>query len=380
MSSSQKGQKSLCWTNILFFSLSPLVGLAGTWWSITSYGLHWQTLVLFSVFFCGAGFGITAGYHRLFSHRAYQASWIVRLLYLFWGSASLEGSARWWAWEHRRHHRYEDQNLDPYGIQKGFWYAHIGWLLEKTGDPEVNDPSIRDLDRDPLVRFQDRYFMPLALFISFALPTLIAWTWGDPWGGFFLAGVGRLVLNQHVTFCINSFCHFIGKQTYSDKNSARDSWITALVTFGEGYHNFHHSFQGDYRNAIRAWQWDPTKWLIHSLSWAGLVRNLHRVSRERILQARILMDEKRFALNYHGHSEAVRQKAHELLEGTKARLHTAQTRLTLLNAEYRRIRAEKWHQMGDHVQHLRMEMQAAKRDFRAAWNAWRALTRGEIAI
>ena len=126
--------------------------------------------------------------------------------------------------------------------------------------------------------------------VAFVLPTSLGCAWGG-WssalGAFLLAGVARVVILQHCTFCINSLCHYLGKRPYSSKCSARDSWLMAIVTFGEGYHNFHHEFQHDYRNGVKPWQIDPTKWLIWSLSRFGLVSKLRRVSREKILLAEL---------------------------------------------------------------------------------------------
>jgi stearoyl-CoA desaturase (delta-9 desaturase) len=126
--------------------------------------------------------------------------------------------------------------------------------------------------------------------VAFVLPTTLGFAWGG-WisalGAFLLAGVARVVILQHCTFCINSLCHYLGKRPYSSKCSARDSWLMAIATFGEGYHNFHHEFQHDYRNGVKPWQIDPTKWLIWSLSKFGLVSKLRRVSREKILLAEL---------------------------------------------------------------------------------------------
>lgn len=376
----QAQNRKIYWPNLLFFAGTPVLAVIGTLWVIGQGGPAGATWILAVLFFVGAGLGTTAGYHRLFAHRTYQASWPVRLLYLLLASATFEGSARWWAWEHRLHHRYEDREPDPYGIQKGFWFAHIGWLLIKTDQPLENDPFIRDLDQDRLIRLQDRYFMPVALFMSFVFPTLLAASWGDPWGGFFVAGVARLVLNQHVTFCINSFCHYIGKQTYSDGHSAKDSWISALLTFGEGYHNFHHSFQSDYRNGVRLYQWDPTKWLINLLAWVGLARNLRRVSRARILGAKIQMDEKRFSRRLESYPDAARERIREVMVTTRRRLDIAHERWMALKNEYRRIRRERTDRVGEQIDQIRWEIRNARRDFEEALIQWQALIKGPIPI
>ena len=129
----------------------------------------------------------------------------------------------------------------------------------------------------------------LILLTNVALPLFLGWLVGDVWGVFLLAGVLRLVVSHHVTFFINSLAHMWGSRPYTDENTARDNWFLAIVTYGEGYHNFHHLFQSDYRNGIRWWQFDPTKWLIRSLAWLGLTKNLYRTPLERIETARAQM-------------------------------------------------------------------------------------------
>jgi stearoyl-CoA desaturase (delta-9 desaturase) len=125
--------------------------------------------------------------------------------------------------------------------------------------------------------WQHRYYLPLALSTNFGLPLLVGWASGDVAGTFLLAGVLRLVISHHLTFFINSLAHILGIQPYTDENTARDNAVVALLTFGEGYHNFHHMFAHDYRNGVRWWQWDPSKWFINAMHWIGLAKNLKRV-------------------------------------------------------------------------------------------------------
>jgi stearoyl-CoA desaturase (delta-9 desaturase) len=189
-----------------------------------------------------------------------------------------------WASEHRRHHKHVDHDEDPYDISKGFFHAHIGWLLFKLW-PQPPFDNVADLKKDPLVMWQHRHIHLLAVLVSFGLPTLLGALW-DGWigalGGFLIGGVAKVVVIQHGTFLINSACHTIGRQPYSTKCSARDSFLMALLTFGEGYHNYHHEFQHDYRNGVKPWQWDPTKWLIWTLSKLRLTGDLRRVPSETI--------------------------------------------------------------------------------------------------
>ena len=253
------------------------------------FGIDWFQIVLFFVMLYACGFSITLGYHRLFSHRTFQAHWIVRLFTVIFGAGAFENSVLLWASEHRNHHKYVDHDEDPYCIAKGFFYAHMGWLMFKL-KPETCYDNVADLKKDPILVWQDRYIHLLAALVAFVLPATIGFAWGG-WksalGAFLIAGVLRVVFLQHCTFCINSLCHYIGKQPYSSKCSARDSWLMAIVTLGEGYHNYHHEFQYDYRNGVKPWQIDPTKWLIWTFSKMGLISKLRYVPAEKIVLAEL---------------------------------------------------------------------------------------------
>lgn len=364
------------WVNIVFFCITPLIAVVGTSWLLLTQGIPAATWILAAVFLLGSGLSITAGYHRLFAHRSYDASFPVRLLYLFFGSAAWQGSVLWWSAEHRVHHRLEDTEQDPYGIDKGFWYAHIGWLLEKHND--ASNDNIRDLLQDPWLVWQQRLYGPVATITSFVVPMAIASLWGDPWGGLIVAGVARMVVLHHSTFCINSVCHFLGKKTYSRELTARDSWISALITYGEGYHNFHHTFQYDYRNGIRGYQWDPTKWLIGGLSRVGLATNLRRANREHIMAARIETDMERLTKRLGAYSETAQHSVAEMIHATKLRLEEAHSHFVALKKEYRTLRKSTMDSMSYQVAELRAELRQARREFKAAWSDWLTLVNGPL--
>ena len=282
------------WITTILFTLTPLAALVFVPWYGLTHGYSIAAVVLFVLLQWAGGLAITAGYHRLWSHRTYNAHWTVRLFYMLFGAMSLQNSILIWSSQHRTHHRFvDDVDKDPYSAKRGFWFSHMGWIL-RNYPSGVNDFSnARDLERDPMVMFQHRYYLPLALFMNIAFPMLLGWAVGDVWGVFLLAGLLRLVINHHCTWFINSLAHMWGSQPYTDENTARDNGALAFFTFGEGYHNFHHIFQNDYRNGVRWWQWDPTKWLINALSAMGLADNLKTVPDLWIQRAQLAMQFKR---------------------------------------------------------------------------------------
>ncbi len=270
------------WTTSAFLIGTLVLTLTAVPLYLWHFGFDWFHFAVFAVLAMATGFSITLGYHRLFSHATFRARLPVRLFVLIFGAAAFENSVLLWASEHRRHHKHVDHDDDPYNISKGFFHAHIGWLLFKLW-PQPPFDNVADLKKDRLVIWQHRHIHLLAVLVSFVLPALLGAIW-DGWagalGGFLIGGVAKVVVLQHGTFLINSACHTIGRQPYSTKCSARDSFLMALFTFGEGYHNYHHEFQHDYRNGVKPWQWDPTKWIIWILSKLGLTRELRRASVE----------------------------------------------------------------------------------------------------
>lgn len=281
---------------------TAVVAMIGVPWYLVAYWedfkAHWGFhLAYFSIMFWFAAGSITLGYHRLFSHLSFKASWPVKLFTLIFGASAFEGSAIEWTTDHREHHKHVDHDEDPYNINKGFFWAHIGWLFVKFRiDPPFD--NAKDLLQDKMVMWQHRNFVKIAIITSFVMPPLIGWWWGGPataLGAFLIGGFLRVVAVQHATFAINSLCHYIGDRPYDDKVSARDSWFVALVTFGEGYHNFHHTFQHDYRNGVKPWQFDPTKWTVWLLNKFGLVTDIRRVPDQKIKEAQEAVRQRQVA-------------------------------------------------------------------------------------
>ncbi|KJY83830.1 acyl-CoA desaturase [Vibrio galatheae] len=278
----------LIWLNIFIFLSSFLVAaLLVPWYGITNgYGV--EHFIWFLVAFSFCNLSITAGYHRLWSHKTYEAHWSLRFLFAIGGAFALQNSALHWSSDHRIHHKHVDNNdKDPYSAKRGFWFSHIGWMLrEYNANTYADYSNCRDLHKDKIAMWQHKYYVPLALATNFGIPIAIGLLHGDIIGMLLIVGVLRLVLSHHSTFFINSLAHIWGSQPYTDKNTARDNAVLAVFTFGEGYHNYHHIFENDYRNGIYWWQYDPTKWLIKSCSFLGLTKKLRVTPKIKIEKAK----------------------------------------------------------------------------------------------
>ena len=360
------------WYNSVFLVGTLAVTLTAVPVYLWHYGLSWFNAALFFLFFILTGLSITLGYHRLFSHHAFQASWPVRLLTLIFGAAAFENSALCWCSDHRQHHKHTDHEEDPYDISKGFFHAHMGWIMFKLGEPP-SFASVPDLERDPLVRWQHKYCVPIGVLAGLVLPAVLGWCWGGAevaLGAFLIAGVARTVFVHHSTFFINSLCHMLGKQPYSDRCTARDSWFLAFFTFGEGYHNFHHAFQHDYRNGVKAWQFDPTKWTIWTLSKLGLTSQLRRVPDERIRHAEITEQQRQLAAKLATLPAAVTAPVRAQVEAVQVRLQEAFVRWEKLEIEYRRAMEKKLEASREKLNDLSRDFREAREKLVVAFHEW----------
>ncbi len=323
-------------TSIVMIGTAVAALVVVPWYGFTrGYGL-WAWLS-FVGFLWACGISITAGYHRLWAHRAYGAHGSVRLFYALFGAMALQNSILIWGSQHRTHHRFvDDVERDPYSAKRGFWFSHMGWILRDYPSGRNDFTNAKDLERDPIVMFQHRWYLPLAIATNVGLPLALGWAVGDLWGVFLLGGLLRLVVNHHFTWFINSLAHMWGSQPYTDENTARDNPALAFLTYGEGYHNFHHIFQNDYRNGVRWWQWDPTKWLIAVLSWLRLASNLKRVPDLWIQRAQLAMQFKRM--------EAELEKRRGRV--TDAHIERLKARVAEESAAFRRA-LEEWSKVRD---------------------------------
>ena len=342
------------WVTAVVFTITPLAALVLVPWYGFTHGYSLGSWLLFAFLLFATGMSITAGYHRLWAHRAYQAHWGVRLFYMVFGGMALQNSVLIWASQHRTHHRFvDDVDRDPYSAKRGFWFSHIGWILRNYPSGNNDFTNARDLERDPMVAFQHRWYVPLAVGLNFGIPLTFGLVFGDPIGALLLGGVLRLVVNHHFTFFINSLAHMWGSQPYTDENTARDNGALALLTYGEGYHNFHHIFQNDYRNGVRWWQYDPTKWLIATLSGLGLASQLKRVPDMWIHRAQLAMQFKRMERAL---ERKAAQRRDEHFERIKARVGEEAAAFRRALEEWARVRDE-W--VGDRKRRLLQKWEEA---------------------
>jgi stearoyl-CoA desaturase (delta-9 desaturase) len=271
--------------NALFIVGLPVLLLISVPLYLWHYGFHPAEWLMFLAMWWITGFGISAGYHRLFSHRSYAAPAWLRWVLASIAAAACQNSVVRWVADHRKHHRYEDSEQDPYPTFRGFWHAQIAWaLFESNSEGEKRIP---DIWRDPVCRWQHRYYFLIATLVNLIPTALLAWYTGRILGAVLIGCLLRIVVLQHTTGLINSACHLWGQRPWSKQTNGRDNGFVALFTFGEGYHNYHHTHPSDYRNGPLWHHFDPTKWIIRLWAWLGIVKDLRFTAHPQPLEAAV---------------------------------------------------------------------------------------------
>ena len=271
-------KSQLHFTNIAYVMSHHLLAVYALYYlpSIFSYRLMLELIL--SIQLTGM-LGVTAGVHRLWSHKSYEAAWPVRLVFMLANSAAHQGSIYQWTRDHRMHHKHTDTELDPHSIQYGFWYSHIGWIFFRKTDAFRRASQLiimKDIENDAIAMFQHRNYFILSHLFCFILPALYGnYAWNSYWIGYFYFGVVRWILLLHSTWCVNSVAHMWGTTPYNPRISSRQSTLTSLIAIGEGWHNYHHTYPYDYRASEFNWnsEWNPTTLLLDGLSSVGLVWN-----------------------------------------------------------------------------------------------------------
>ena len=271
-------KSQLHYTNIIYLTSHHLLALYALYHipSLFSYRLMVE-IILFAQMI--GMLGITAGAHRLWSHKSYEAAFPVRLVFMLANSAAHQGSIYQWSRDHKMHHKHTDTDLDPHSIKHGFWYSHIGWLFYRKTD-RFREASrlilMDDIKKDEIAMFQHKYYFVLSQLCCFILPTLYGkYMWNSSWIGYFYFGVLRWIILLHATWCVNSVAHMWGSTPYNPRVSSRQNMLTSIVAVGEGWHNYHHMYPYDYRASEFNWnsEWNPTTILLDGLSSVGLVWN-----------------------------------------------------------------------------------------------------------
>ena len=280
--------RALFWQRVamLFGAVLPLVGLVVAVIGLWGWGVGPVELGLFLGFYLFTGFGITVGFHRLFTHQSFKAPTAIRVLFAVAGSMAIQGAVIDWVATHRRHHAYSDRAGDPHsphvdaaggtvGLLRGLWYAHVGWLF--APEATVQKAWAPDLLRDPAIARVSRWF-PYFVAASFALPALlgglITMSFTGALLGLLWGGLVRVFVLHHVTWSINSICHVFGTRPFESHDEARNNAVMALLGFGEGWHNAHHAFPASARHGLRWWELDGSWLVIRTLSLMGLARDI----------------------------------------------------------------------------------------------------------
>jgi stearoyl-CoA desaturase (Delta-9 desaturase) len=283
---------------VAVFVAVPLLALLAAVPFAWGWGLGWHDIVLALVFYVVSGLGISAGYHRYFTHLSFKAKRPMRIALAVAGSLAFEGPVLNWVADHRRHHKYSDREGDPHSpwrfgddwkaLAKGLGFAHVGWLFD--GDTTSQPKFCPDLLADPAIRRISRAF-PLFAAASLLLPALAGGLWSMSLHGaitaFFWAGLVRIALLQHVTWSINSICHTFGKEEFTVRDKARNVAWLAIASFGESWHNLHHADPTCARHGVLKGQIDISARLIWCLEKLGWVYDVRWPSEERLSAKRL---------------------------------------------------------------------------------------------
>ena len=278
--------------NALVIAIPALLVLLAaklTW----NHELHWQDLVVLAVCYIPTGLGITVGYHRLFTHRSFKTGRPLRITFAILGSAAVEGPVIEWVANHRKHHAFSDQEGDPhsphvghgdgpFAAVRGLWHAHVGWLFRS--DFANQERYAPDLCADPdIVRVSDTFvvWVLAGLFVPFALGYALTGRLSGALTGLLWGGAVRIFLLHHVTFSINSLCHYYGRAPYKTGDESRNLAWLAPLSFGEAWHNNHHAFPTSAFHGLRWWQFDASALVIRGLAATGLAWDVVEISPER---------------------------------------------------------------------------------------------------
>ncbi|XP_050307238.1 acyl-CoA Delta-9 desaturase-like [Anthonomus grandis grandis] len=272
----------IVWTNVVLFAILHALAVQGICVLFEGSCSVW-TIIFSLTFGVLSQIGVTAGAHRLWSHRSYKATFPLRLILIILDTCVYETSVISWSRDHRLHHKFSDTDADPHNVNRGFFFSHIGWAMMKK-HPQVKEKGqtidLSDLYGDPLLRFQHKYYVPLMTFACFTFPVAVPmYFWNESFKNAFCLNILRYLIIVHNTLTINSFAHRFGFKPYDRFIKPSDSKGVSVFTFGEGFHNFHHTFPWDYRSAeFGAFSFNITRSVIELFARIGWAYELKSAS------------------------------------------------------------------------------------------------------
>ncbi len=270
---------------LLIFVIVPFIAMFYAMWLLWQRLVGWNDIAILVGMYFFTAIGITIGYHRMLTHRSFEANPVVRFIFLALGSMATEGPAMEWASIHIKHHAHPDEDDDPHSPLHGFFHAHMGWFIR--GQPAEAETYGKWLAQDRMVVFISRTF-PFWVLLGFVIPYLLGGWTGVLWGS-----LVRIFLTHHVTWSVNSVCHTFGQRMFETKDCSRNQWTVGLLAFGEGWHNNHHAFPRSAFHGMRWWQFDMSAYVIRLLEKVGLVWNVQRVPEANFEARLIKLDPKK---------------------------------------------------------------------------------------
>ncbi|MBX3134392.1 MAG: acyl-CoA desaturase [Gemmatimonadaceae bacterium] len=345
MSHAAEYHDDIIYPNTIAFILVHLAPLAAFWSGVTT-----TSVILAITLYVVRMFGITAGYHRYFSHRSFKTSRLGQFLFALLAMSSTQKSVLWWAALHRHHHRHSDEEDDVHSpLHRGFFYSHVGWIFDKKHDA-TRVEEVPDLAKYPELRFLDRHQLLPAIGLAILCFAI------DGWSGLFIGFFASTAVLYHGTFFINSLAHVHGSQRYVTGDTSRNNWWLAVITLGEGWHNNHHAYQRSTRQGFRWYEFDPTYYALKVMSWLGLVWDLGEppaevVRNERRLGAAVLERVSRQLAEQYAQTRA---EAVTALQHARDHFH-AHPKVIELRARLAAGQAraeESWHELQSHLPHL----------------------------
>jgi stearoyl-CoA desaturase (delta-9 desaturase) len=268
----------------------PFLALGVVGWQVWAAWLHWSDIAVFAILYAMTGFGVTVGFHRLFTHRSFKTTSWVRGVFAAMGSMAVEGPVISWVADHRKHHAFADQPGDPHsphvdhgvgwrGALRGLLHAHMGWLFLHT-QRGARARYAPDLIADPVVSWVDRTFV-LWVIVGLAAPFGLGWLIGGTLTaaltGLLWGGAVRMLVLHHVTYSINSLCHFFGRQRFDTGDESRNLAWLSFLSLGEAWHNNHHAFPTSAAHGLRWYELDPSSLVIRALERVGLAWDVVRI-------------------------------------------------------------------------------------------------------